>query len=144
MGIINRDLDASQARFDFQERFANTGVSTILPLALFSFPGTIQSVRLGAYGLSGAPIYSFFIDRFIAGTGYTAIPIGISGYLPSVMGTSGINGFSGLAAAGSTLLNFQAGDLMYAVSSGANTAASHLISSVVVKQTQDYISMWSV
>ncbi len=144
MAIINRDLDVSQQRFDYQERFANVGISQILPLALFPFPGTVQSVRFGAYGLSGAPIYSFFVDRFIAGTGFTSIPIGISGYLPSVMGTSGINGFSGLAAAGSTLLNFQAGDLLYAVSSVANTAASHIISSVVVKQTQDYLSMWSV
>ena len=106
------------------------------------YPGVIQSMRAAAQGLSGAPIVNLQVLRFAAGG--TSIAASISGIVLAEVGTSGIMGFSGLAAQGSTLLQLQAGDVLQFQTGGANTAARVLLLQVVVKKTQDIVSYHGV
>jgi hypothetical protein len=66
--------------------------------------------------------------------------ISISTMILNNPGTSGPQGFSGLAAAGSTLLNLQNGDVLGFVTSVANTATRNLILELVVQKTQDIVA----
>lgn len=140
MAIVNRDLDASEQRSVLNFRSTaqiNTGATHLV--ALMPYAGSIQSARAVGLGLSGAPIVNFQIQRFAGGN--TVIACGISGLVLNAFGTSGVLGYSGLAAQGSTLLNFQAGDMLLMEFSGANTAALTVVAEIVVKKTQDIVSM---
>jgi hypothetical protein len=80
------------------------------------------------------------VYRFVAGAGATTIPVGISNLVLVNAGTSGIQGFSGLAAAGSTLLQLQAGDVLQYTTSVSNGNATSIALNAVIKKTQDIVS----
>ncbi len=82
---------------------------------------------------------AFQVSRFTSG-GATAINLGISNLVLQNAGTSGAQGFSGLAAAGSTLLSLQAGDVLQIVTSVANGNATDLALNFVIKKVQDIVS----
>jgi hypothetical protein len=140
MAIVNRDLDVSQQKETFT--FAsNSAVVTGVTLALFGpmpYPGTVQSVQGVALGVSGAPQLAFSIFR--PANGNTVIGMGISNMVVINGISNPVTSYSGLAASGSTLLNFQRGDIMLATSSVANTACTQLVVQMVVKKTQDIVS----
>ena len=135
MAIVNRDLDSSQQKDVIQVTARSVPVTQMVPLAVMPYPCTIETVKYAAAGLSGAPVWTFGKQS----VGTTAA-IGISGLVVQAVGTSGSVGFSGLAAVGSTLLNFNAGDVLYAVTSGANTALDYILLEFAVKKTQDIVS----
>lgn len=140
MAIVNRDLDASEQKdVFFKVTDAAVGVSQIVYLGKMDYPAVVQSARACAIGVSGAPEAAFVAYRFTSG-GLTAIALGVSNLVMSALGTSGIAGYSGLAAPGATVLNVQADDVLAVITSGANSASTRLLIDVVVKKTQDIVS----
>lgn len=140
MAIVNRDVDVSQQKTTLvaQVKTVNTGVT--MPVAAIPFPCTLQAVRVAAIGVSGSPNWDFLVSRFIAGSGNTVFSIGISNLVVVALGTSGLQGHSGLAATGSTLLSLAANDILMINSTGANTNVTDAAVSLVVKKTQDIVS----
>lgn len=156
MPIINRDGDNSEKKewVNFSSGFATgisyglgvgTGVTMIIGGPI-PYPYVVQTVYAYAMGVSGAPQLAFGILRPLPGAvgasfpGSTVILIGVSNLVLSSGTTSLAQGFSGLAAQGSTLLTGQAGDCLLATTAGANSACTQLVINVVVKKTQDIVS----
>jgi hypothetical protein len=139
MALVNRDKDPSEQKMEFNWVGAtqiNTGYTAWI--AMVPYPCTIQSARAMAVGVSAAMQVAFQAQRFAGGN--TVIALGISNMILQNFGTSGIQGYSGLAASGSTLLNLQAGDVLLFQTSVANSACSNLLLEVVVKKTQDIVA----
>ncbi len=146
MAIVNRDLDPSEQKdvYNFAYSRAVSGKTTINTGATFligmiPYSGVIQSARAFGIGLSGLPSLSFQLLRW-AGAGGTSIQVSISSMIVPEFGTSGIMGYSGLAATGSTLLLVATNDILQIQTGVANTAFSDLVVEIVVKKTQDIIS----
>lgn len=139
MAIVNRDLDVSQQKDVVQHvAYAQSSNGSTLQVALIAFPCVLQSVSAAAYGLSGAHQLTVKAERHAGGQTY--ITMGISNLVLGAYGTSGAIGYSGLAAEGSTLLNLQAGDVLFVEGAAANTAAAKMVLEVVLKKTQDIVS----
>lgn len=167
MAILNRDMDSSAQRdwiswssqgLSFGASYGAPGgigvggVATGITLFLtgpMPYPYVLQSANAMAVGTSGAPQLSFAILRPVAGAAMTAIPVSISNMVicsgQSFLGFGasavGYIGYSGLAAAGSTLLLGQRGDLIVAATAVANTACTVLTVNLVVQKIQDVVSM---
>jgi hypothetical protein len=145
MPIQNRDLGLSEQR-DVLEIAQNgavvTGASIIGPLVPFA--SVLEGAYFSALGLSGAPGYMLNVLRFTAG-GATTIALGVSAQLVSAPhGASALQGWSGIRAPGSSLLNLLPGDALLVTSSVANTAAEKLMVSVVIKKTADIVSAFGL
>ena len=131
MAIVNRDLDPSQQRLNVVVSTAVIGVSQLVQLAIAPCAVQILNVSSSALGLSGSPIVGLQIQRFVVGSGLTTIPINGSSLLTiTALGTSGIQS-QVLPASGSTLTSILRGDVLQAVTSTANTAASYCFESVL-------------
>lgn len=145
MAIQNRDLGTSEQRAVFnlvQNAAVVTGASVIGPPIPFAC--TLEGVYMGALGISGAPQYLINVLRSTSG-GATTIALGVSNQILAVaLGASGPVGWSGIAAAGSTLLSLQAGDVVLVTSSVANTAVEKLLVSLVVKKTADIVKHYTL
>lgn len=138
MAIVNRDLSSSeQVTVVEKGPIEDLGVSAIVMLWKPQYPCTLKNVRYAAEGVSGTPVLQLMRA---SGAGFTGTAIGISGIVVQESGTSGIVGYSGLAATGSTLLDFSYGDRVWLISSGANSAVDSLVIDLVVKKTQDIVS----
>lgn len=135
MSIVNRECDASQQKDVYCDSIGAVATGVSIPLAVFPYPCVLQTLKYSAIGVSGAPIHSLYKQR-----GLTLEAIGISGILLQANGTSGTVGFSGLAAAGSTLLIFNTGDALHVVSSGSNAAVAAICYEVAVQKLQDIVS----
>lgn len=135
MAIVNRECDSSQQKDVVQAHLGPVATGVTRMLAVFPYPCMLETLKYAAIGLSGAPIHSLYKQR-----GLTTEAIGISGIVVQAVGTSGSVGFSGLAAAGSTLLSFNTGDVLLAVTSVANTAVADIVIEVAVKKLQDIVS----
>lgn len=148
MAITNRSKDPSEQRVVLQVSNAATATGVTLNLGIVPWPCVIEAGQMAAWGLSGAPGYSVAVNRFIAGTGFTTIVLvnGASN-LAAELGTSGVGAFgasifgaSGIYftnAAGSTLLQLLANDLLTVTSTGSNAAAKAVSVAVVLKPSQD-------
>jgi hypothetical protein len=91
----------------------------------------LLAVASSARGLSGSPIVGLQISRFVVGSGATTIPVNGSSLLTiTAFSTSGQQLHS-VPAAGSSLVQLLKGDVLQAVTSGANTAATYVFESVV-------------
>jgi hypothetical protein len=135
MAIVNRDLDSSQQLYIVQRGCGAvaTGVSTWV--GAVPSPGQILGVQLTGKGLSAVPVYQLAIARWTS-AGITRIALGSAMTLAVAFGTSG--GMIGQSfAANGSLSAVQAGDVLTVNSSGADTAVTDLIVSVVIKATQD-------
>lgn len=133
MAIVNRDLDPSQQVVNFNAIVTNTAVGGSYALAVMPSAGQLVAAGVVSKGLSGAPNLSLWIERFVVGTGYTAIAIGAS-LAAQAFGTSGGQTFN--VGAGVTW-SLQAGDVISLASAGANTAATHHTVTLSVKALQD-------
>lgn len=147
MAIVNRDLGLSQQR-DVFNYASPAGVSLLVAtgvsLAMFNVPYAciIEAAAFSAIGLSGSPQYTINAQRFTSG-GVTVIALGISNIVVAAAhGVSGgAQGWSGLRVSGNSLLQLQSGDLLAVTSSAANTAATSLTVSVVLRRTADIVSI---
>lgn len=143
MALINRDKDASEQKEIIQVSYPAVGTGLTLVVAMLPYPCTVVDCRLSAIGLSGAPTVAFQTSRFIVGTGNTTLS-GIAGtWTATALGTSGPWQAS-LVVAGSSLLALAAGDVVTIQSGGANAALAALQIQLVVKRTQDVLSINAV
>lgn len=137
MAVVNRTLDASEQKksFGFKQGALATGVT----VAVFQvpYPSIIQAMQVGAVGLSNSFTVAVNVERFIAGTGFTTIPL-VAAQAPPEFGTSGVipAGLS-LPASGSTLNNLLPNDLLMISTAGTNAAVAMLSGNVVIKPIQD-------
>lgn len=143
MAINNRSLDVSE-----QKQNININVGAVATagatynIYTAPFPLTLTDIRVAAQGLSGSPAWSIQKGVFYPGAGLTLNAI-IGSYTVVAYGTSGLQRCS-LLAAGSTLLNMAAGDELFLVPSGANSAVADAVVSVVIQATQDIKSYFGV
>jgi hypothetical protein len=133
MAIVNRDLDSSQQVVNMSALVQNTSVGSSYALAVIPCPMQLVGAGVASKGLSGAPNLSLWIERFVVGTGYTAIAIGAS-LVAQAFGTSGGQTFNVGAGVTYTL---QAGDVVSLASAGANTAALMHNVTLALKALQD-------
>lgn len=151
MPIINRTLDASQQKEVIQNNFTigAGGVTAIvntstLVIGIVPYPANIIGAQMYCAGISGAPSIALYVNRFIAGTGFTSIIIGTgTSNLLAAYGTSGPGSFgtslfgsSGmvLAAQGSTIMQCLANDLLVAYQAGGTGSATTMTGVAVVIQ----------
>ena len=140
MGILNRSKDTSEQQqvLSVAQDLAVTGID--YPVAQAPHAMTIQKAKLYARAISGTPTVTLNIKRFVVGAGATTISIS-SALTVAAYATSGALSFT-LPAAGSTLLNLQANDILVATTGGSNAASNELLVSVVVQNTQDILSWY--
>lgn len=157
MAIVNRDKDASEQKEWLSwssaqgagtagGTYGNGYVATGSTLYLFGpmpYPYTLMSMNAVApIGVSGAMELIPLICRPVSG-GFTNVAISISNLVivPGISFnvTNGF-GYSGLVAAGSTLLNGQRGDIIAVKTAVANTAVQMLLVNAVIKKTQDIVA----
>ena len=142
MAITNRSLDVTEQKEVIQASYAAVATGATLLNAVVPYPCTLTDIRVAAIGLSGSPTYTFYVGREYIGAGFSAQAV--TGALTAqAVGTSGIQRAS-LLAAGSTLLNLQAGDVVFAVSGAANTAVTGLAIALVAQATQEIKSYFNV
>lgn len=137
MAIVNRTLDPSEQKkvFSVSAGAVATGVTGIL--AVVPYPSILNAGEIAIFGISGAPNYSIVNNRFVVGAGATAITIAVgTSNIPLAYGTSGAWPMV-LPAAGSTLLQLQANDVLMYLSGVAATAVTGLSVSVVLQPIQD-------
>lgn len=141
MGIANRDYDISEQRFvesiTIPSADAVTGTKE-----LYTAPCdvTLEAVNLVPVGISGTPTIALQTNRFVVGSGVTAIPvIGATTYV--AFSTSGLVEMP-MPTSGSTLLSLVAGDVLELVIGSANSAWETIQVSVQGKYTQDIKSMF--
>lgn len=146
MAIVNRTKDATEQRLVFQANAGATATGVTGILCMVPSPGVIEAGQLAAFGLSGAPNVTIVLNRFIAGAGATAITIATgTSNVVNAYGTSGViaTGMV-IAAAGSTLLNVLANDVLMYQTGVANAAVTGLSVNLVIRPIQDVRSYFGV
>ncbi len=138
MAIVNRTQDVSEQRKVFQKRLISTDLvnGATVVVAIAPYPCTLDGGQVALFGLSGACNFAIAVTRNgAAGATYIAV-VGSSN--PALAyGTSGIWQMV-LPAAGSTLLNIGAGDLIHVNQSGGTGAAAvNADIAIVLKPIQD-------
>lgn len=142
-GIINRDKNLTEQVDNWDIQTAVIGISTLLPLVSVPYVGQLQKVVVAAFGLSGSPQIQLQIQRFIAGSGLTTIPLNGSSLLTiQAFSTSGLQTFT-IPALSSTLVQLQANDQLQAVTSTANTAATYSFN-CIVQCLQDFKTQYGL
>lgn len=142
-GIINRDKNLTEQVDNWDIQTAVIGISTLLPLVSVPYVGQLQKVVVAAFGLSGSPQIQLQIQRFIAGSGLTTIPLNGSSLLTiQAFSTSGLQTFT-MPALSSTLVQLQANDQLQAVTSTANTAATYSFN-CIVQCLQDFKTQYGL
>ncbi len=146
MPISNRDLDASEQKKSFVvTRSGSLGGTTLsifttvatCQIMTVPFNSALNTLTASANGCSGVLNGEVKVHRFIPGAGVTYISgLGASMTIPE-FGTSGIMSAS-LVAAGSTLLNLLAGDVLFFRAGVANTAAESVTFGITLKALQDF------
>lgn len=145
MAVVNRTLDATEQRKIMSVAVSGTSgipiiTGTTLLIGVVPWPCTLDAGQLACFGQSGAPTVALAVQRFIPGTGATSYVIATgTSNLPPAFGTSGV-GISAmiLPAAGSTLLNLLANDVLHlVVAGGAGAACTGIVGSLVLKPIQD-------
>jgi len=138
MALVNRDKDASEQKDSVNITLRTVTNGVTIPVLVMPYPCTVQSVRAVCSGISGAPTIAFYKS---AAAGITLEAIGISALVVASLGTSGVLGFSGLAAAGSTLLDFASNGVLTLISGGGTGAAfDYAVVEVCLKKTQDIVA----
>jgi hypothetical protein len=147
MPIINREKDQSEQKDLFDNTFQGVGTGVTLVVAVLPYTGYLAGAISSAAGLSGAPVHSLSLMRFVPGAGVTTQALGAT-ITVTVFGTSGIQGYSS-AAMGNTgyfgsSLPLQSGDLVVLTTGVANAAVATLTVEVVTRCLQDYKSYYGI
>lgn len=148
MAIINRDLDPSLQVVNSSVLVSTSvGASAALgfQIAQLAAPGTLKGVAVAASSISGAPVVSLSVKRWTA-TGVTTILYVGSTLAVLAYGASAAQQMVPLAAAGSTLLNLQAGDVLVLTQefSGGNVAIGGAIVTSCVQALQDITQHFNI
>lgn len=143
MPIQNRDKGTAEQRDIYNENQAAALTGASYLLATIPYPCVFEAATIATAGLSGAPQYMLAVSRLTSG-GLTTINLGVSTMIGLEYGSSGPVGFSGIRAAGSTLLNLQAYDEIVLVTSVANTAAAQVNVSFIVRKVQDIVNQYGL
>jgi len=143
MAIQNRDNATPQQRDVLTARISAAVTGTSYAVALIPYACNLQFVGVAALGLSGAPQVEFRVARVVA-AGITSIALGVSTLVLQSFGTSGYQGWSGMSALGATNLQLQAGDLVTAFTSVADTATNQLVVDLVVQKTSDIVKQFTL
>lgn len=141
MAIVNRDLDVTEQRHVVNASVDNAVTGATYGLGLIPFQGKIVAGMIGAVGLSGAPVGTIWLHRFIVGTGFTSIALGSSFLIPA-FGVSGGATLS-LQAAGVTY-PLQSGDQITLATGAANTGAVRIEVTYVIQAQQDLRSAFGI
>lgn len=137
MAICNRDLDSSQQEIVLEQSLVAVANGVTLPVCAIPTQSLLLGARVAGFGISGAPTGALTIKRFIVGAGTTSYLGGFTTLTVQSVGTSGIQSVV-IAAAGSTALNLQAGDVIMYTSGGGSGAALESVSvSVIIKAVQE-------
>lgn len=136
MAICNRDLDSSQQKYVLEASYGPLATGATQPIAIVPSSSTIVGARVAAFGISGSPTVALTIQRFIVGSGSTSYLGGFTTLTMQAAGTSGVQSVV-IAAAGSTALNLQAGDVIMSTTGGANSAVTGVNVTLVLQATQD-------
>jgi hypothetical protein len=137
MAVINRTLDNSQQRFVVSAKAGATATGVTGIIGQIETPCVLDAAQMAAFGISGAPTVQLVINRFIVGTGFTAISVGGANAVPA-FGTSGVMvAGASLNAAGSTLLNLIPNDVIMYQTGAANAAVTGLVVNLVLRPIQD-------
>jgi hypothetical protein len=141
--LVNRDKDQSEQRDVYQVQCGNIATGATVPLMSAPNPCQIVSVQESAVGISGAPVHTLFVCRFVVGTGTTTIALSAT-LSPTAFGTSGLVGWSTAsfgvttpAQGNTTAVQLLQGDQLFLVSTGANTSAYQPVVTIVTKALQD-------
>lgn len=141
MAIVNRDLFSTQQRDSYSAALAPTVTGLTYGIMTVPYPATLIAANVAANGLSGAPNFSLWLQRFIVGTGITSIVMGTSQVI-TTFGTSGAIGFS-LNGSGASF-PLQAGDQLILSTAAANTATASTSVTLVIQALQDIKSHFGV
>ena len=141
MAIVNRDLFSTQQRDCYSAALAPTATGLTYAIMTVPYPATLIAANVSANGLSGAPNYSLWLQRFIAGSGITSIPMGTSQVI-TTFGTSGAIGFS-LNGSGASF-PLLAGDALILSTAAANTSSASTSVTIVIQALQDIKSHFGV
>lgn len=140
MAITNRDLDVSEQKrafsFSVGTKLAPNVAAATMCIGHVPFQSELKALNIAGHGFSGAPQVELRIQRFIAGAGFTMIAPGVSAIVPS-MGVSGPVGVS-LPAAGHSLIQLLAGDVLTLLTAVANTSTDTVTGGFVLKALQDF------
>lgn len=143
MGIINRDFDPTGQVDNFDSQSSVVGVSLLIQVGQIPYVGRLIAIATSAFSLSGSPTVGVQIQRFIAGSGITTIPLNGSSLLTiTAFSTSGIQLHS-LPNVGSSLVQLLNGDNIQLVTSTANTAATYVVNAVI-QCLQDFKTEYGV
>lgn len=140
MPLINRDKDQSEQRNIYDVGPVTIATGQTVPILIAQNSEQILGFQLLGYGLSGSPVLTFQIGRFIIGSGFTMLNSGFSAITVSSFGTSGVpTGTTPIIqlVPGSTLNTLQKNDALYVITSGANTAGTY-VGEIVTQNLQDY------
>lgn len=142
MAICNRDKDVSEQKdaLYFRSIAEHVTGASVLCAGPLPYPCTLQSVRVAMFGASTATAVQIQFQAVRFAGGLTTINLGISNMLPGLVSLSGLIGFSGLAAVGSSLLSLQAGDILSFTVAGTNASITNILIDWAVKKTQDIVS----
>lgn len=142
MAIVNRDLGQTE-----QMRTLASVLSTSVAASAGSsfhaaqvpYPCTLMGIDVAANSVSGAPVISCDIKRW-SGAGVTTIANVGQSLTVTAHGISTAYQSMSMAAAGSTLLNLQAGDVIVINQnfSGGSVAAGNMVVTAVVQAIQDF------
>lgn len=145
MAVTNRALDTSEQKKDLTANFGALGTGASALANFIPWPCTVNAVQMAAFGLSGAPTVALVVNRFIIGSGFTAITIGAAQAVPS-FGTSGVLGVTSQAGVisggfsltvGSSLLTLLANDVVMLQIAGTSSNVLGLATCMVVTPIQD-------
>jgi hypothetical protein len=141
MGVSNRDLDVSEQKKALSA-FIGTPAAPVVTGATVQmvevpFQSELKAVSVVGFGFSGAPTAELKLHRFIPGSGATIITGLAASIIIPAMGVSGPLSMS-LVAAGSTLLQCLAGDVLVFQTGTANTSTDRLGACFVLKALQDF------
>ena len=135
MALVNRDKDVSEQKdvWSASVNLAATGVTLNVGPAI-PYPCQIKNAVAQVSGISGTPVLTLGVYRFIAGSGATAFT-GVASAL--TIGVSGVVTFASLAAVGTTLSLLQQGDQLFCSVTGSSSSVYNTSVEVVTQALQD-------
>lgn len=139
MAILNRTEDSSTQRLPLNvcvngaQTNGETGILAHVPC-----PAVLEGANFAAFNPTAQVTIQFYVNRFIAGTGYTSWSLG-SAFIPTDFGVSGVlAGGISLPGSGSTLSALMANDVLgYQIAGGATAAIYGIVGTFVVRPLQD-------
>lgn len=142
MAIVNRDLGQTEQMRGLASVLSTSvaaSAGSSFHVAQVPYPCTLMAISVAANTVSGAPVVSCDIKRW-SGAGVTTISNVGTSLTVTAHGISTAYQSMSMAAAGSTLLSLQAGDVIVINQnfSGGNVAVGNAVFSAVVQATQDF------